>query len=220
MSGGAGPPERAGRDDARDTPDDRTRWDARYRDGDWLDEGRPAPIVVDAERWLPRKGLALDVACGAGRNALFLAERGLRVLGVDLSREGLRLMERRARALPVQGVLADLSRFALRPGRFDVVVNTHFLLRETFPLIREALAPGGLLLFETYHVDELDVLGGDIRRAFALEQGELREAFADLQILLYEEGVFEREEGERGLARMVGRRPPRWSRGNLESSAL
>ncbi|NIP60150.1 MAG: class I SAM-dependent methyltransferase [Gemmatimonadetes bacterium] len=189
-------------------PADRTRWDARYRDGDWSDERHPARIVEDAERWLPREGLALDVACGAGRNALYLAERGLRVLGVDLSREGLRLLERRARdrSLPVQGVLADLSRFALRPGRFDVVVSTHCLLREAFPLIRDALAPGGLLLFETYHVDELDVLGGDIRRAFALEPGELRRAFPELEILLYEEGVFQREEGERGLARMVGRR--------------
>lgn len=188
--------------------DDRTRWDARYRDGDWTDERRPARIVEDARAWLPSEGLALDVACGAGRNALFLAERGLRVLGVDLSQEGLRLMERRARArsLPVQGVLADLARFSLRPGRFDVVVNTHFLLREALPLIRDALAPGGLLVFETYHVDELDVLGGDIRRAFALERGELRRAFPDLEVLLYEEGVFEREEGERGLARMVGRR--------------
>ncbi|HSR41911.1 MAG TPA: class I SAM-dependent methyltransferase, partial [Longimicrobiales bacterium] len=126
MSGGESPPERAaghGRGDADGFPDDRTRWDARYRDGDWVDEERPARIVEDAEPWLPREGLALDVACGAGRNALFLAGRGLRVLGVDLSREGLGLMERRgrARALPIQGVLADLSRFALRPGRFDVV---------------------------------------------------------------------------------------------------
>ena len=188
--------------------DRRERWEARYREGDWADERRPAQIVEDALPWLPTGGLALDVACGAGRNALFLAERGLRVVGVDLSWEGLRIMQRRARerSLPVRPVLADLSRFAVRPGRFDVVVNTHFLLRETFPLIREALASGGILLFETYHVDELDVLGGDIRRAFALEREELRRAFGDFEVLLYEEGVFEREEGERGLARTVARK--------------
>lgn len=189
--------------------DDRERWDVRYREGDRTGAGRPSRIVEDALRWLPRSGFALDVACGAGRNAVALAERGLRVLAVDLSAEGLRLTLRRAgaRSLPIQPVRADLGRFALRPGRFDVVVNTRFLLREAFPLIRDALAPGGLLLFETYHEDELDVLGGDIRRAFVLEAGELRRAFEDFEVLLHEEGVFEREEGERGLSRLVARKP-------------
>lgn len=163
----------------------------------------------DARPWLPREGRALDLACGAGRNALALAERGLRVLAVDLSVEGLRLAARRARerALPVQPVLADLRRFAVRPGSVRVVVNTRFLCRETFALIREALAPGGLVLFETFHADELDVLGGDIRRDFVLEPGELRAAFRGLEILLHEEGVFRRPEGERGLARLVARKP-------------
>jgi len=183
-------------------------WDARYRDGDRVDAPGPSAIVEDALEWLPREGRALDVACGAGRNALFLAQRGFDVLAVDLSLEGLRITGDRARrrGLPVQPVRADLERFAVRPGAFDVVVNTRFLLREAFPLIRSALAPGGLLLFETFHVDELEVLGGDIRRAFVLERGELRAAFDDLEILLYREGVFRRPEGERGLARMVARK--------------
>jgi len=220
----------------------RGRWDDRYREGDWTNDPRAARIVEDAEAWLPREGLALDVACGAGRNALHLAERGLRVLAVDRSLQGLRLLRRRVGArfglgpspggarnshgvtgpdrnrpdgagpnrrrsvVPVLPVLADAARFAVRPESFDVVVNTHFLLREAFPLLRTALAPGGLLLFETFHVDELDVLGGDIRRAYALERGELRRAFEGFEVLLYEEGVFQREEGERGLARMVARK--------------
>jgi tellurite methyltransferase len=150
------------------------------------------------------------VACGAGRNTLFLARRGWRVMGVDLSVEGLRLLDRRARSegLPVLPVLADAGAFLVRPRSFDLVVNTFFLLREAFPLLRQALRPGGLLLFETFSVLELDELGGDIRREFALEQGELLRAFPDLQVLLHEEGIFERDEGERGLARLVARSSP------------
>ncbi len=184
-------------------------WNARYRDGDWVDEARPARLVEEVLPLLPREGRALDLACGAGRNALALAERGLRVLAVDLSWEGLLLTRQRGweRSLPIQPVLADLERFAVRPGRFDVVVNTHFLLRETFSLIRDALAPGGLVVFETYHVDEIDVVGGDIRRAYALEPGELRRAFDGFEVLRHEEGVFEREGGQRGLARLVARKP-------------
>lgn len=189
--------------------DDRTRWDRRYRDGDWVDVREPAAVVREAVPWLPSRGRALDLACGAGRNALFLARRGLEVMAVDLSGEGLRRLRRRARAgdLPVQPVQADLERFAVRPGRFDVVVNTHFLLRSTFSLIREALAPGGLVLFETYNVDEIEILGGDVRRAYALERSELRRAFRGYRLLVYEEGVFRRPEGERGLARTIARKP-------------
>ncbi len=86
-------------------------------------------------------------------------------------------------------------------------MNTRFLLRRLFPIYRSALEPGGLLIFETYNVDEIEVLGGDIRRAYALERKELLEAFGDFELLLYEEGVFEEAEGERGLARLVGRKP-------------
>ena len=189
------------------------RWDARYAAGDWVDAEAPAAILTDAAPWLPPPGTALDLACGPGRNALFLAERGWRVLGVDLSAEGLRRLARRSRRrdLPVQPVLADLERFGLRPSSADLVVNTRFLLRSLFPLIREALRPGGLLLFETFSVHEIEALGGDIRRAYALDRGELRRAFADFEVLLYQEGIFPREEGERGLARLVARkreRPP------------
>lgn len=188
---------------------DRARWDERYRNGDWIDVGEPSDIVKEAEPWLPAGGRVLDVACGAGRNALHLARRGLAVMGVDLSREGLHRLAARAgdEGLSVCSVQADLNRFGVRKGAFDVVVNTRFLLRSAFPLIHDALAPGGLLIFETYNVDEIEILGGDIRREYALERGELRRAFPLYGISLYEEGVFERPEGERGLARMIGRKP-------------
>jgi SAM-dependent methyltransferase len=191
------------------TQEDRSRWDERYKDGDWADIDEPATILKDAEAWLNPPGLALDVACGAGRNALHLARRSFSVVAVDISWEGLQRLAQRVRAerLDIHPVHADLEQFPLPAAHFDVIVNTRFLLRSLFPKIRRALKPGGLLLFETFNVDELDVLGGDIRREFALERGELQAAFADFEVLLYEEGVFERREGERGLARMVARHP-------------
>jgi tellurite methyltransferase len=187
--------------------EDRARWDERYRIGDWADIDEPAEIIEDAEAWLEPPGLVLDLACGAGRNALYLARRGFTVIAVDISWEGLHRLSLRARGerLAVHPVHADLEHFELPVAKFEVIVNTRFLLRSLFPSIRRALKPGGLLLFETFNTDEIEVLGGDIRREFALEKGELREAFTDLEILLYEEGVFERREGERGLARLAAR---------------
>ena len=152
----------------------------------------------------------LDVACGAGRNALFLARRGFTVIAVDISWEGLRRLASRARGegLHIHLVHADLERFLLPDRSIDVIVNTQFLLRSLFPSFRRALKPGGLLIFETHSVDEIEVLGGDVRRAYTLERGELPGEFAEFEPLLSEEGVFEREEGERGLARLVARKPP------------
>jgi SAM-dependent methyltransferase len=95
--------------------DDRARWDERYAAGDWADIGEPARILEDAEAWLGEPGLALDVACGAGRNALWLARRGFKVVAVDISWEGLQRLQRRARdeKLDIHIVLADLENFAL-----------------------------------------------------------------------------------------------------------
>lgn len=189
--------------------DDRDRWDERYSEGDWADLEEPARILTDAGTWLRPPGLALDAASGAGRNALHLARLGYDVTAVDISREGLRRLATRAIAesLPIHIVHADLEELSFPDCVFDVIVNTRFLLRRLFPVYRSALKPGGLLIFETYNVDEIEILGGDIRREYALERGELLDGFGDFELLLYEEGVVEEEEGQRGLARLVGRKP-------------
>ncbi len=163
----------------------------------------------DALPHLGPPGVALDLASGAGPDARFLADRGWKVLALDLSIEGLRRM--RAADRPGRNpwpVLGDAATFRTRPAAFDLVVNHRFLLRESFALIRESLRPGGLLLFETFSVIELEELGAGIHPAFTLRRGELLEAFVGWEILLHEEGVFEREEGERGLARLIARKPP------------
>ena len=77
---------------------DQERWDQRYRDGDWVDSDSPSPIVEDAVPWLSPPGRALDVACGSGRNSLFLARFGFEAIAVDLSWRGLHLLAKRARS--------------------------------------------------------------------------------------------------------------------------
>lgn len=174
-------------------------------DSDWVDPGYPSPLVEQAVRRIGRPGVALDLASGGGRNARFLAEHGWRVVAVDLSRDGL---ERTRSLTPaVLPVRADLRRFAVRPEAVDLAVMSFYLERGLFPLVREALRSGGHVVVETYSVLELDELGGDVSRRFTLERGELLRAFAGFEILLHEEGIFEREEGERGLARLLARKP-------------
>ena len=126
---------------------DRTKWDGRYGAEEYIFGAEPRAIVREAP--LPSRGRALDVACGEGQNAVFLAERGLDVEAVDISAVGLAKAVRlaSARGLSIDFRAVDLETFA-PDGPFDVIVCTHYLDRALFPKLEAALAPGGLLIGE------------------------------------------------------------------------
>jgi len=149
----------------------------------------PSPWVVRFAPLIPRGGTALDLACGGGRHAVFLASRGHPVVAVDRDREAL------ARLAGVPGVAtacADLEGgpwpFAGR--RFDGIVVANYLHRPLFPAIREALADGGVLLYETFMRGQQRV-GKPTNPHFLLGPGELLDAFADLTLVAFEQGRVE-----------------------------
>ncbi len=151
-------------------------WDEYYR-GRANADLSPEPLVVEAAEWLP-PGRALDLACGTGRHALYLAKLGWRVTAVDASRVALDLLRRNARGLPVAARHADLERgeFTIAPETYDLICDFLYLQRSLFPAIREGLRPGGVFL-------------GALRLdgTFRIEPGELRREFAAWKILYYSE---------------------------------
>lgn len=165
---------------------DADRWNQRYAlEGvDWL-TSPPRPLLRDFAHLLPNRGRALDAAAGVAVHGLFLARRGLRVVALDISEVGLRLARRQALSedLQLETAVCDLSQLWLPPLSFDVIVNFRFLERTTFPMYRQALKPGGLLFFETFVRGEDDEAHPD----YFLYPGELRAAFADWQILHWQE---------------------------------
>lgn len=189
------------------TAGDRSRWEARY--GQMPDGASEPPSAVLA-RHAPRtaNGRALDVACGSGRNALYLARRGWRVDAIDVAHAGL--MRLRAAAvregLRVHPVQADLERFALPHAHYDLVVNVRYLQRSLLAPIAAAIVPGGLLVFETFLRAQAG-LGHPRNPAFLLEPGELRASFADFEVLESWEGLCGAEGHQAHLARLVARRP-------------
>jgi len=165
---------------------DTLEWNRRY-----LSELRryihksPRPLLAGNLHYLPDRGLALDAACGPSPSGLFLAGRGWDVIGLDVAEAGLRHAQSQARKRGVRLSLAvmDLSKAWLPPERFDLILNFYFLFRSLWPIYRQALKPGGLLLFETFLWS--DEPGS--RREFYLQPGELRAAFSDWEILYYAE---------------------------------
>ena len=149
----------------------------------------PSPWVVRFAGLLRRGGTALDLACGGGRHAIFLAARGHPVTAVDRDPEAL------ARLAGVEGIAAvgadlETAPWPLAGRRFDAVVVANYLHRPLFPSIREALAEGGVLLYETFMRGH-EGLGKPSNPEFLLEPGELLRAFGDLTPVAFEQGRVE-----------------------------
>lgn len=165
----------------------------------------PSDWLVEHAAILPSHGLALDVACGRGRHARWLAGRGLHVHAVDLNADAVRELHAAARAqqLPIQAEVMDLETpgVALAPGRYDVVVCVHYLHRPLFTVLIEALRPNGLLIYETFTRAQAK-RGKPTNPAFLLEPGELVSLTASLTLLDQREGEF----GRRDVASVVCRR--------------
>ena len=184
--------------------EDRQRWEERYATGA---AGRDAPSDFLVAHAPLLQGRALDLAAGAGRNALFLARRGLRVDAVDRALTGLQLAHTAARAegLALRAVQADLESFPLPRSCYDVVITIRYLQRSLFEPMQQAVKPGGIILFETFLIDQ-QAFGHPRNPAFLLQHGELRAGFSACDILTYEEGLFHTTSQSAYLARMVARR--------------
>jgi 2-polyprenyl-3-methyl-5-hydroxy-6-metoxy-1,4-benzoquinol methylase len=182
------------------TGDDRTRWNEKHARGHG--SGRPLPWLCEHLPLLHR-GTALDVACGAGHDAVHLAREGFDVLAVDVSDVALERARELARREGVRVAFErrDLAEEGLPPGRFDLVLVAHFLDRRLVPALREAVLPGGALVYETYTTAHAEKSG--FRRAFCLEPGELLTLVEGWRVLAY------REHGLRGsdVASVVAVRP-------------
>jgi SAM-dependent methyltransferase len=183
---------------------DRAKWDERYR-SKGPESSEPLAFLTSLE--LPEPGRALDVAGGAGRNAIWLARRGWQVTIVDVSPQGLALARAAAPDLALQIICADLERAPLPPGPFDLVVSSYFLRRELFPAFPAVLAPGGRLVY-------VQPTRSNLQRharppaGFLLDDGELPSLVRDLEIVSYEEGWFGEGDEARHEARLVARKRP------------
>ena len=164
--------------------EDRAHWDQSHG-GRSHDAAEPATFLAENAALLP-PGRTLDLAAGSGRNAVFLASRGHRVLAADVSRVALEVI--RGRDPRIDLVAVDLDRPCFRPASFDNIVCVSFLDRRLFPSFVEWLRPGGVLLYDTFLVDQRDV-GHPRNPDFLLERNELLERLRGERVLRYREGA-------------------------------
>ena len=149
---------------------------------------------------------ALDVAMGRGRHAVLLARHGFRTFGVDLRADAVRdAMESAARdGVSVRGWCADLTISPLPSAAFDLVVVTRYLQRDLFPSLRDAVRPGGCIVYETFTVKQRALGTGPTSAEHLLEPGELRGFFDGWDVLFSEE-----VDSPEAVARIVAKKPRR-----------
>jgi 2-polyprenyl-3-methyl-5-hydroxy-6-metoxy-1,4-benzoquinol methylase len=163
-----------------------TFWDQRYADEGLAYGDEANDFLVQTAGRLPGRGTALDIGAGEGRNALFLASRGLDVLAVDQSEVGMQKAQRRARerGLTLRTRAVDLREFDAAPGSFDVVssIFVHLpaeLRAAVHGRLHSWLKPGGVFVLEAYAPDQLARATGGPKDAAMLAPldvlvGELR----------------------------------------------
>lgn len=181
-------------------------------------EPKPAPFLVEQLHRLP-KGTALDVAAGRGRHSLLLAARGYHVDAIDrdaavLSQLSASAAKQERSSITTKAV--DLEQPApFDPGfghdTYDVVIVFFYLHRPLFPFLVEALKPGGVLIYETFTIDNYTHHKHPRRWEFCLSHNELLRMTSALQVLHYDEGAHDGVDGSRATytAQLVAQKPSR-----------
>ncbi len=147
----------------------------------------PSPWVQRWSHLVPAGSPVLDVACGAGRHLRWFAGRGHPVTGVDRSPEALAAVQGVG-----ESVLADIESgpWLFEGRQFGGVVVTNYLWRALMPAIVGSVAPGGVLLYETFAAGN-ETVGKPSRPDFLLQPGELLRACAGLRVVGYEDGFLD-----------------------------
>jgi SAM-dependent methyltransferase len=184
------------------------KWDKIYLN---LSDCEPGPALVLAENThlLPHTGHALDLACGLGGNALFLARRGFAVSAWDISTVAIAKLAAQASrlGLAVDAQARDVEYEGLPSAVFDVVAVSHFLCRPLAKPIVDSLKPGGLLFYQTYARDKISPHGPG-NSDFLLAENELLTLFGGMRVLFYREDgrVGDWQSGRRNEAFFIGQK--------------
>lgn len=171
---------------------DQNKWD-RLHDAPREDD-KPSLFltsIFEQFGFMLSAGRALDIACGKGRNAVFLAERGFNVVAIDISPVALEEGRRRAeeKSLQISWQQADLEQIERPEACYDLILNFNYLQRSLVTQIKKSLKVGGYVIFETYLIDQ-QVIGHPKNPAYLLRHNELLDLFRGLRVFWYREGKF------------------------------
>ena len=187
---------------------DRDKWDKRYRDGAYAERTHPSEFLQDWVGKIPT-GRAIDLACGSGRNALYLAKQGFDVDAVDISAQALDRAQKTAQGMgvSVNWLEHDLDEPLQLEDSYQLILIIRYV---NLPLIQQMtanLAPGGFLVCEQHLETEAEVIG-PTNSIYRVSSGDLLTVAEGLDIKHLEEVLVPDPDGRTAaLARLVAQKP-------------
>jgi tellurite methyltransferase len=185
------------------------RWDKRY-DRKMYIYGKEPTTFLKQKIAMLNKGKALVLAMGEGRNAVYLAQNGFEVTGVDISEVAIEKCRALAeeRGTTVKTIAADLTDYDMGKAQYDLITNFYYYDTRLFPRVIEALKPGGMFIFEHFSIDHLAYREqsrfGPRNPDYLVKPNTLLAHFKLLRILYYEDTIVELDEGmHKGTAAVI-----------------
>jgi tellurite methyltransferase len=163
------------------------------------------PLLLELDHSLP----VLDLACGNGQNGLVLAQHAIPVVFADHSESALAMVEQSMKSDRLTGKVwqVDLEQMDVNPftgQRYSAILGFRYLHRPLFSALKKAIMPGGLIVYETFTIDQRQ-FGRPENPDFLLRPGELKNWFQKWETIHYFEGI--RPNPDRGIAQLVARKP-------------
>lgn len=169
-------------------------WDKKYSKRSYIYGKAPEKFLAENYDYIPQNAKVLDVGIGEGRHAVFLAQKGYDVLGIDISSVALKKSKQLAREYKVRidTILGSFKSYKFKEGQFDAIINFYWVDHSINNKLKKFLKPGGVLIYEAYTTNQLKKKGFEKHNPeHMLSPGELLKLFPDMQILKYEEPMHE-----------------------------
>lgn len=175
--------------------DSKSDWDNKYNRSSFIFGKRPAKFLAENYDFLPPESNVLDVGMGEGRNAVFLAQKGHKVTGVDISSVAIKKAYILAKeyGVRIKGVVASMETYNIPDNFFDAIVCFYYVDRNIISKMINWLRPGGILIFEAYTLKQRQAKG--LKReseSFFVKPQELLTMFPGMQVLKFEEPEHEK----------------------------
>lgn len=176
----------------------KNEWDEKYNRPAFVFGKSPAPFLAENYQFIPYEGNVLDMGMGEGRNAVFLAQKGYKVTGVDISSVAVKkaYLLGQEFGVKIKGVVASLKDYKIPPASYDAIICFYYVDRSLVEKMKAWLKPGGILIFEAHTTRERDKstrkrdpLDDDLY----LREQELLRLFPGMRVLKYEEPLHEKE---------------------------
>lgn len=174
----------------------KTFWDTKYSEKRYVYGKAPSSFLARNYTYIPFGGKVLDIGMGEGRNAVFLASKGYKVTGVEISSEAIRKARMLAREFEVRidTALTPLEDYKIPANSLDAVICFYFVDKNLSDKFMTWLKPGGIVMFEAFTERQKGVKDFDVNDNGALlKEGELLKLFPGFRILKYEEPLHERD---------------------------